>query len=344
MRISVDSEIVVRPKNELKESCFPEAENQLCENERNAKAVLDAVLANVPHALNVQQSSALGTAYKAVGGVALQQNADGTFTTVLRDDDGKIIKHVPLEKASSGFATSVKMGYAVNCAIAGQAQMMQVAKQLEDIKETLVELKDLMWLEKISDVESAIKAWKRVFASKELKEKNETVWLNQLGNARTSMECALGRVYGYMKSQLDRLPAKVNANGFWENWGFGKTDADKASEHFRYFARLLPVFCRGMAMMAMTDAYFGDMRMSDGIRFANDLKQLFEDYQLPERVKLVPMLGKVNPEKVVEEFSRGIDHAIEYFNNCNDSMDSRSVRLAIPCAKEKERIYVQVQD
>lgn len=335
----MNNEIVVRPKNELAKLCFPEANNQLVENERNAKVLVDAVLANVPNVMNIQQASALGSAYKAVGGVALQQNADGTFAAVLRGDDGKIIKHVPLEKASSDLATSVKMGYAVNCAIVGQAQMMQIAKQLEDIKESLTEIKDLMWQEKIRDVESAIREWGRAFV---LKEKDESVWLNQLCNARTSMDRSLGHVYDYMKSQLDRLPGKTEANGFFENWGFGKTDAEKAAEHFRYFARLLPVFCRGMAMMAMTDAYFGDMRMSDGTKYAKDLKQLFVDSRLSERVKLVPMMGKVNPEKVVEEFSQGIDRAIEYFNNYNSNVGNQSVCLAIPCAKGKEQLYVQV--
>lgn len=335
----MDNEIAVRPKNELAKFCFPEANNQLAENERNANALLNAVLANVPNAMNIQQASSLGSAYKAVGDVALQQNADGTFAAVLRGDDGKIIEHVPLEKASSDFATSFKMGYAVNCAIAGQAQMMQIAKQLEEINESIVEIKDLMWQEKIRDVESAISEWERAFV---LKEKDKSVWLNQLCNARTSMVRSLGHVYDYMKSQLDRLPAKTNASGFFENWGFGKTDAQKAAEHFRYFARLLPVFCRGMAMMVMTDAYFGDMRMSDGIKFAKGLKQLFVDARLSERVRLVPMLGKVNPEKVVKDFSQGIDYAVEYFDNYNSNMDSQQFSLVIPCAKDKDRLYVQV--
>lgn len=335
----MDNEIAVRPKNELAKFCFPEANNQLAENERNVKVLLDTVLANFPNAMNIQQASALGSAYKAVGDVALQQNADGTFAAVLRGDDGKIIEHVPLEKASSDFATSFKMGYAVNCAIAGQAQMMQIAKQLEEINESIVEIKDLMWQEKIRDVESAICEWERAFV---LKEKDKSVWLNQLCNARTSMERSLGHVYDYMKSQLDRMPAKTNVTGFLENWGFGKTDAQKAAEHFRYFARLLPVFCRGMAMMVMTDAYFGDMRMSDGIKFAKGLKQLFVGARLSERVRLVPMLGKVNPEKVVKDFSQGIDYAVEYFDNYNSNMDSQQFSLVIPCAKDKERLYVQV--
>jgi len=321
-----DFEIVIRPKDELLAGLFGEAEPVLDFNQKNVEDIIAVVFSQLPNALNYTQAQLLSESYQTVGGIALQVGSDGNYTATLRNKKGEIVEHVPLRKTSSEFATAVKQGFSVNCAIAGQAQMMQVAEQLKEIQSALIETKDRDWREKINAVECAMQGFKEAVAINS----DQTARRIMIHISRNQLREALANVYAFMEEQLIRIPTDTSSNGFFDNWSFRKTKSEVAAEYFRYFARLLPVYCRGVTMFTMTDAYVQSDADWTGLAYARRLKELFEKYDVKNRTALVPTILGKDPGKLIIDFLDGVDSAIEKFENFNRKLSVGDLRLAIP--------------
>jgi len=320
------NEVAVRPKGELQAAMFYEANPVLDRNEKNVEKILSAISAQMPAGMNLAQANSLAEAYKTVDNVALQIGSAGNYTAVLRDENGKIVEHVPLQKASSGFATAVKESFAVNCAIAGQAQMMQVSKQLEKIQDALTEAKDRDFDKVINAVVSSMQSFREAVNISS----DATARITMIHSSRNALRTALLDVYSFMEEQLKRIPKETSSSGLFDNWGFGKTKSEEAGEYFKYFARLLPVYCRGMAMFAMTDAFVEENVNSSGMLYAKHLQELLEKHEVLKRTALVPTIGGVDPARLIEDFSNGVDVAVSKFEQFGKQMESGQLKLAIP--------------
>ena len=317
-------EVEARSDHELQTKLFDGVEPVLKRNQENIETILSAISAQLPHGMNLMQAESLAKAYQTVDNVVLQMSEDGTYSAVLRDDNGKILEHVPLKNASSGLATAVKEGFAVNCAIAGQMQMMQVSKQLEQIQGALSEAKDNFRNEKINAIVCSIQSLKEAMCIT----RSEDARISAISDGRAQLRLALANAYSFMREQAMRIPNEETSNGFFENWGFGKTKSEDAEGYFRYLIDVLPAYCHGVVMLAMTDAYV-DVPSCSGLEFAQKLKELFAKCELQRRTALVPTIGGKDPGRLVSDFSRGIDAVL----NFEGFRNPEKVQLKIPIQK-----------
>lgn len=327
--VTTDNALVVQSKADIQrlaENYPAECRPVFDELEKSRGEVLRQLSAQLPNALNVAQASSLADAYKTVDNVVLQQGKDGLFSATLRNENGEIVEHVKLKNASSSFAMAASFGYSVLNAAVGQANMMSIAERLAAIETKLDDAKKRDYVGMISSVESACKGMHEALTLKDEDHQRQTIL-----ERRNDLRTALDTLRGYMQIELEAMP-EYRKRGFWEelfaDWGGKKsTRPEVAREHFNYIARTLPVWCRGMSQLVLTDPCVEDNKCSSADLFVSDLKKLLVESRLQDRVKYVPMLGAVDPIRVVDDFVGRIPETERVFARMRQEQDDLKLSL-----------------
>ena len=287
-------------------------------------AIPQTILANFAHG-----SSQM---YRPVDGVELQKTADGTYTTVLHDDEtGKITKQVKLEKGSA-FSEAATTAFAIASVAVGQAQMMNIASQLADINRTLTNIESFLYMKEVNAVKSAIWAIGDIDFSSPIEGESRVV------ACREKIDEACRNLLVVMENEVENMP-DVKQPSFFEGWLLRERDTApvRAEESFKRILAVLQSYLVGMLYLIATDGFVHGSRHDSRNRLANELLELTQRVRLSEKVRMVPMLTcKLNPEKFVNELvSRTeqlkVSAAPENNGKGND-------RLIIPCSPSKKKV------
>ena len=303
---------------------FGEAEK--CQNE-----LLRQLSAQMPNAVNVIQTANAADAYKVVGDVVLQQGDDGLFSAVLRDENGKITQHVKLEKSVSDVARAASFAYSALNAAVGQANMMAIAERLAAIETQLDEAKKRDYIEQIEAVKSACVGLNEALCLSDEDHRKQTIL-----ERRNDLRKALGTLHGFIKLEIEAMPEYRNKT-FWarlfSNWGSEKsTLPKKAQKRFECVIETLPVWCRGMSFLVLTDSYLGQAEYPSAREMEAGLTAILVDSGLPRRVEYVPMMGKTDQIELVKEFRQRIPETKKVF----ERMRSEAIggKMAITLSKD----------
>ena len=272
---------------------------------KSRNTILAQISAQMPNAVNIIQTAKAGDAYTVVGDVVLQQGEDGLFTAVLRDENGQITKHVKLEKSMSDATRAASFAYSALNAAVGQANMMDIAERLAEIKLQLDEAKKRDYIKQIEAVKSACIGLNEALSLVDEDHRRQTIL-----NRRNDLRMALGTLHGFIKIEIEAMP-EYHEKGFWEkilsNWGAKKSTLPKmAQKRFECVIEALPVWYRGMAFLVLTDSYLGLVEFPSAKELVDGLTSLIEDSGLPRRVEYVPMMGKTDPIKLVGDLKQQI--------------------------------------
>jgi len=288
-------------------------------------SLVNQALAQMGNVQNVIQTAKLLDAYKTVGDVVLQQLEDGTYSGTIRDEKGKILEHVKFEKASSKAIAAASFSYSVLNAAVGQANMMEIAERLAEIEAQLDEVKQRDYIDKINAIKSACDAFKEIDILK-----NDDCRLQTVILLREHLNKALGTIKAYILQDIKAMPA-VEEPKWYENLGFrvDETKPEKAKKRFEYVAKLLPVWCQGMSQLVLTDAYFQKNEYPSARQFITELNEIVRDSGLPSKVQLVPMLGQVDPVKMLMDFDSRVDETEKAFARLSEKLNKEPCHLQI---------------
>ena len=269
---------------------------------------LNLVSSVVPQTLMAESANEVGQMYRPVGGGELQRNKDGTFTTVLRGKDGKITKHVPLERGNA-IEEAAKIGWAITSIVVGQAHLMNIADELTKLNRKIDELKQIAYDEEISKVEASIRSLSWIDFSDKAEAKKM-----MHDDCRTLDEGCLA-LYKALYNEVKAMP-ETGAMTITQGW-FGGNMAhrpEEAEDRFRTILKLLPVYLRGMFVLTVMNAYRNVSMGSPDECLTSRLRKLVEDLRLREKVKMVPMISEVDeaPDAVVDKLLEAIQPMSEH--------------------------------
>lgn len=294
--------------------------------------ILKQISAQMPNAVNFMQTANAANAYKAVGGIALEEADDGLFSAILHDENGKITQHVKFEKATSDIARTATFAYSVLNAAVGQANMISIAERLAEIETKLDEAKKRDYIDKCAEVNSACIGIKEVLCLSDFCHQQQTIL-----ERRKDLRTALDALRGYIKIEIEAMPEyheKTFREKLFSNWGTeNSTLPMKAKQRFEYIVMALPVWCRGMAFYVMTDSYIdsvGTPYMS-ATEMINGLREILEDSRLANRVKYLPMMGKADPIKIIDQFTQCIPDIERNFERMRNEIVNG--KMVIPLSK-----------
>ena len=288
--------------------------------------LLKQLSAQMPNTINVIQASNAADAYKVVGEVTLQQGEDGLFSAVLRDENGQITQHIKLEKSASGVARAATFAYSALNAAVGQANMMAIAERLAAIETQLDEAKRRDFIGKCAAVNSACEGVQEALCLADSDHRRQTIL-----ERRNDLRTALNTLRDYIKIEIEAMP-EYRTKTFWEdvlsNWGGKKSTLPmKAKSRFEYVVKTLPVWCRGMSFLVMTDSYFDLVEYPSARDMINGLREMLEHSKLSSRVKYVPMMGDEDPIELVCNFIDRIPETERVFERMRG--DALSKKMAI---------------
>ena len=269
------------------------------------KQLLPDVSAALPQMMLAQTACEAGHMYRPVGGEELQRNKDGTFTTVLRDENGKITKHVPLEKGSA-IEEAAKIGWAITSVAVGQAHMMNIADELSNINVQLNEIKQFAYDKQVCKVEAAIRSLSGIDFSDSANARQ------MIHSDCRELDEGCAAIYKAMCLEVDSMP-DVSAMKITEGWfGGAKTRRpEDAEQRFRTVMRLLPVYLRGMLVLTAINAYVGGSITTQVGLLVSQMRKLVEDCKLRNKVKMVPMIKGVDesPDQIVSKMVEAVKTA-----------------------------------
>lgn len=301
----------------------PGSKSVLDAAERARENVVREVLSQMPNAALAMHAHSLGDLYQVVGGVELQQLKDGTYTVVLKDSSGKITEHAKLTKASTGFKSAALFGYQALNAVIGQANMMSIAQSLKDIQEGMEESKERDYINAAAEVESAsLGLQSDIVNLPEGQRKLATVPLMH------ELRTGLMKLIAYVKLEIEHMP-NLTEIGFWDNWGLKRgTKPEQAKRRFLYIVKALDTICRGIVQYSLSEVFLSDGEQGTSVELIRQLKDQVSMLMADGKVKLVPMLGTVDPVKKTQALREGIEKAAKSLEKCfkNESPE----RVLIP--------------
>lgn len=302
----------------------PGSKSLLDAAERARANVAREVLSQMPNAALAMQAHSLGDLYQVVGDVELQQLKDGTYTVILRDSNGKITEHAKLTKASGGFKSAALFGYQALNAVIGQANMMSIAQSLKDIQEGIEESKERDYVDAAAQVESASLGLKTdILALPEGQRKLAAVPLMH------ELRTGLMKLIAYGKIEVEHMP-NLTEIGFWDNWGLKSgTKPEQAKRRFLYIVNALDTICRGIVQYSLSEVFLSDGEQGTSVDLMRRLKDLVSMLMADGKVKLVPMLGSVDPIKKTLALSESINEAANALEKCFNQKSPERVLIPV---------------
>ena len=292
--------------------------------------LLKQISAQVPNAINVIQTANSTSTYRVVNDVVLQRGSDGLFNGVVRDKNGRIIEHVKLEKASSGFTQAASFSYSVLNAVVGQANMMDIAKRLESIETALDEAKMRDYIQRGVAIDNACSGFQEALYLSEDDHKLQTIL-----DRRHELRGALNTMQEYILLEIKGMPI-YHEKGFWEelisNWGLERsTLPEQAKKRFDYVAWAFPKWYYGMALLLLSDTYVAKKEgYCSSAKFATDgLRNLIINSRLPDRMEYVPKLGEADPIDFVSGIVQAIPKMEHAFKQVQTNAESGNLAIEI---------------
>ena len=201
------------------------------------KTLLASASAAMPQLGTAVVAVAAGGMYRPSEGTVMTKKPDGTWTPIERDGNGRITKHGAMVKGNA-LAQAGAVAWSVASVVVGQAQLMEIAAELNKINQKLDELKAKIDYEKIAVVESAMLGWKEIDYSSP--NADMMIYL-----ARNEVRTACMNLFHAMQSEANALPTTEEMR-FFEGFGSRKNQRfEQARQHFTYLLYLLPAYMTG---------------------------------------------------------------------------------------------------
>lgn len=310
--------------NQYPDFCRPVFDNV----QKNREEILKQLSAQMPNVINVIQTANGANAYKVVGNLALQQGNDGFYSAVLRNKDGTITQHVKLEKSlSDGVQLGMFAYTALNAAI-GQLNMLSIAKRLEEIETQLDEAKNREYAKQYAAINSACEGLKEVCCLSDSDHQRQTVL-----DRRNDLRTALDALRSFIKNEIEAMPEyheKSRLEKIFSNWGLEKSTLPmKAKKRFECVVKALPVWCKGMSFLTLTDPYVGLYNYPSADKMTKGLQDMFELSKLRTRVVYVPLMGNQDPIKLVDEFVRKKSETEKFFENIRNNTNAQLLPMTL---------------
>lgn len=300
--------------------------------EKSRSNILQQVSAHMQNALNIGQAISSGGTYRAVGDVVLQQGEDGLFSAVLRGENGEIVEHMKLEKAASGLARSAMFAYAIVGAAVGQANMMNIAERLAEIETHLDEAKKRDYIQQVEAVNSACVGLKEALCLKDSDHRRQTIL-----DRRNELRTALATLFGYIKIEIEAMP-EYREKTLWEkifsNWGTMKsTLPEKARCRFEYVINTLPIWCRGMSELVLSDCYVAKdgevVSLPSADEMIKGMESLVVDTNLKNRIVYVPKMHAIDPVDIVDNWLGRIPETRQAFERLRENVQKCKISLTL---------------
>lgn len=272
---------------------------------------------------------AAGGMYRPSEGTVMTKKPDGTWTPIERDKKGRITKHGALVKGDP-LAQAGAVAWSVTSVVVGQAQLMEIASELNKINQKLDDLKAKIDYEKIAAVKSAMLGWKEIDYSSP--NADMLVFL-----ARNEVRTACMNLFHALLEEANALP-DTGKMKFFEGFGSRKNQRfEQARQHFTYLLYLLPAYMTGMMFLAATDGCVGNGRFTTGSRYLEELGELLP--KLQSKVRLVPMIERLDesPDSIVDNLVTGLARAKQEFTRVTSEITSgKPILLQLPesCPQE----------
>ncbi len=292
--------------------------------------LLAQLSAQMPNAINVIQTANSASTYRVVNDIVLQRGSDGLFNGVVRDKSGRIIEHVKLEKASSGFTQAASFTYSALNAVVGQANMMSIAKSLESIETALDEAKKRDYDKLITVIDNAKTGFREALCLTE----NE-LQIKTILDRRHELRGALMNLQKFIQREINEMPicrTKSILEDLFSNWGpESSTLPEQAKRRFEYVAWAFPKWYEGVALLLLSDAYVAPKEgFCSSAEFATDgLKYLFINSRISDRMGYVPMIGEDDPIEVVSRIVQAIPKMEHTFKQVKTNADSGNLAIEI---------------
>ena len=316
-RSNPDNALVLKNKLEINKlsSDFPEPFKQVFRDvESRRNDMLRQISAQMPNVVNVVQTANAADTYRVVNNVVLTPGDDGLYSAVVRDGQGRITEHVKLEKSTSDFARAAAFSFSVLNVAVGQANMMSIAERLAEIESQLDEAKYREYIDRISEVESACRGLNEALCLKDDDHIRQTII-----DHRTKLRAELGKLYGYIDLEIKNMPMyhkRTWKDVLFSNWGPKEsTNQAKADKRFECIMNALPIWCKGMSFLALTEPYIKDSGFNCGREFAGELRKIIIDNKLSRRVVYVSMRGGFDPIDAVKKLENRIPEMERYFSD-----------------------------
>jgi hypothetical protein len=177
-------------------------------------------------------------------GKILQQGADGLFTGVLRESNGKIAKHAKFAQVGPNVMRMAT-------ALGSQVLLISIAMQLNRIESALSKLSDELHRNRLAKVLSGIRQYR--YAMEMRKEEERRSLLHHA--AQTLIEGVDGLIMD-LAPQINALPTAEN--GRWDNWG--RCKAEKARPLLQKAEETFMMAKRGTVVLALCYAALGEKK------------------------------------------------------------------------------------
>lgn len=269
------------------------------------KTLLTSASAAMPQLGTAAVAVSAGGMYRPSEGTVMTKKPDGTWTPIERDGNGRITKHGAMVKGNA-LAQAGAVAWSVTSVAVGQAQLMEIAAELNKINQKLDELKAKIDYEKIAAVESAMLGWKEIDYSSP--NADMMIYL-----ARNEVRRACMNLFHALQAEANALPT-TEKMGFFEGFGSRKNQRfEQARQHFTYLLYLLPAYMKGMMFLGATDGCAGNGKFMTGPRYLGQLGELLP--KLQSKVRLVPMIDGLDesPDAIVDNLVKGLARAKQEF-------------------------------
>lgn len=324
-----DNEIVLRNRLEIDKlaSDFPDCCAPIFEHlAERRNDMLRQLSAKMPDVVHVVQTANSADTYRVVKNVVLTPGEDGLYTAVLRDDRGRIIEHVKLEKAASDFSRAAAFSFSVLNAAVGQANMMAIAERLAEIESQLDEAKERDYCREMNEVKSAYTGMKEALCLKDDDHFRQTI-IAQRDKLRTGLENLRDYILIEIKG-MKPYHKRTRIERLISNWGTEEsTLTANAQKHFKYIRAALPVWFFGMSQLVLTEPYIRDSGFESGDMLARDLRHLVIDSNLYQRVQYVPKIGDFDPIDAVKDIEKRLPEMEKCFERMKNSSASGDMIL-----------------